>query len=121
MQRFLVCVWFFALVLPGLLQADQVGSAITYQGHLTDGWNAANGSYDFQFALFTSTAGGAAVDTIEVADLAVAGGLVNAALDFTDIPYTGQALWVEVRVRPGASIGDYTTLAPRQSLTAAPY
>jgi hypothetical protein len=117
----LASVFIFALACSGVLHADPVGSGVTYQGQLSDGGTPATGSYDFQFALYTSAEDGAAVDTIEVADLAVAGGLVNATLDFTDVPYNGQALWVEVGVRAGNSSGAYTTLSPRQVLNAAPY
>ncbi|HKE47360.1 MAG TPA: hypothetical protein VKB52_04805, partial [Rhodanobacteraceae bacterium] len=101
--------------------ADPLGSGFTYQGQLDDAGTPANGSYDFEFALFTSASGSSAVDTVDVDDLGVSGGLVSALLDFTDAPYDGSALWVEVRVRPGASTGSYTTLSPRQALTAAPY
>ena len=117
----LVSAFIFALACSGALRADPVGSGITYQGQLTDSGVPANGSYDFQFALYTSAADGPSIDTIEVADLAVSGGLVNATLDFTDVPYDGQALWVEVSVRAGNSTGAYTTLTPRQALNAAPY
>jgi hypothetical protein len=113
----LAAVWLFA----DIALADPVGSGFTYQGQLTDAGAPADGSYDFQFALFTSASGGSAVDTASVDNLAVNGGLVNASLDFTDAPYNGQALWVEVSVRLGSSSGSYTTLAPRQLLNAAPY
>jgi hypothetical protein len=121
MRIFVACVLFVMLAHAGASRADAVGSGITYQGQLTDAGTPVSGPYDFQFALFTGAQGGSAVDTIAVDDLAISGGLVNASLDFTDVPYNGQALWIEVRVRAGASTGSYTTLAPRQSLNAAPY
>ena len=105
----------------GVVKAAPVGSDFTYQGQLSDAGVPANGNYDFEFALYTAASGGTAVDTIDVDDLSVSAGLVNANLDFTAVPYDGQALWVEVRVRPGASNGSYTALAPRQALSAAPY
>jgi hypothetical protein len=121
-MRLVICVVAAALSLfAGAVSADPVGSDFTYQGQLTDAGSPANGPYDFQFALFTSAGDGTPVDTVSVDDLVVSGGLVNASLDFTDAPYTGQALWVEVRVRPGTSTGSYTTLAPRQPLNATPY
>jgi len=121
MRGLLVSAFIFTLACTGVLRADPVGSGITYQGQLSDGGLPANGSYDFQFALYTSADDGTAVDSVEVADLAVAGGLVNATLDFTDVPYDGQALWVGIAVRAGNSSGAYTTLSPRQALNAAPY
>ena len=121
MRGLLVSAFFFALVCAEGVRADPVGSGITYQGQLTDAGLPANGNYDLKFALYTSEDGGGAVDTIDVPDLAVGGGLVNTTLDFSDVPYTGQALWVEVSVRPGNSTGAHTTLTPRQALNAAPY
>ncbi|HEX5123391.1 MAG TPA: hypothetical protein VFV97_09090, partial [Rhodanobacteraceae bacterium] len=109
-----------ALLLASTAMADPLGSAFTYQGQLTDGGSPANASYDFEFALFTSATGGSAVDTVSVNGLSVSGGLVDAALDFTNLPFDGQALWVEVSVR-AAGGGSYTTLSPRQSLSATPY
>ncbi len=100
--------------------ADPLGTGFTYQGQLSDNGSPANGSYDFEFALYTSATGGTAVDTLDEPGLAVSGGLVNANLDFTAVPFDGTALWVEVSVRPSGG-GIYTTLSPRQSLAAAPY
>jgi hypothetical protein len=101
--------------------AESTGSAFTYQGQLTNGGAPANGNYDLQFALYTSVTGGTAVDTLNFNAFPVSEGLVNASLDFTDVPYNGQALWVEVRVRATGTSGAYTTLTPRQALTATPY
>lgn len=121
MRCFVVTALVCLLAYPGLLPADPLGSGITYQGQLTDAGAPANGSYDFHFALYTSASGGTAIDTVDSTGLSVSGGLINATLDFTDVPYNGQALWVEVQVRPGGSTDPYTTLAPRQALSAAPY
>ncbi|HEX3123622.1 MAG TPA: hypothetical protein VHQ21_10015, partial [Rhodanobacteraceae bacterium] len=121
MRRFVLLVLILVLRHAVPVWAGPVGSGITYQGQLTDGGSPANGIFDLQFALYTSSADGTAVDTLDVPDLAVSGGLVNATLDFTDVPYSGQALWIEVRVRPGDSTGSFTTLTPRQALSAAPY
>src|SRR5258708_4460666 len=109
MHRLIAVALLCLLACASPLHADPVGSGITYQGQLTDSGLPASGDYDFQFALYTSETDGAAVDTIDVPDLAVAGGLINATLDFTDVPYSGQALWIEVSVRPGASTDPYTT------------
>src|SRR5262249_44586290 len=50
----------------------------------------------------------------------VTNGLFTAPLNFGANVITGQALWLEIGVRPAASQGAYTTLTPRQPLTAAP-
>ena len=100
--------------------AGNTGSAFTYQGQLSQNGSPVSGSFDFLFALYTVNSGGTAVDTIPLT-LPVSEGLINASLDFTDVPFDGQALWVEVSVRPNGSSGGYTTLSPRQALTATPY
>ena len=116
----LVLIALFAFA-AGSVAAQSVGSAFTYQGELTDNGTPASGSYDFEFALYTTPSGGTAIDTIDAGDVAVVAGLVNASIDFTDVPFNGQALFVEVRVRAGGSSGEYTVLSPRQSLSAVPY
>ena len=98
-----------------------LGSGITYQGTFADNGAPADGIYDFEFALFTAAAGGSAVQTVTKADLLVSGGLVNTLVDFGFSAYSGDARWIEVHVRPGASSGSYTVLSPRQALTAAPF
>jgi hypothetical protein len=109
-----------ALAGAGSASAQTLGSAITYQGTFADAGVAANGSYDFEFALFTVASGGAAVQTVTKSGVAVNGGLINTSIDFGAQTYNGQVKWIEVHVRPAGG-GAFTTLAPRQALTAAPY
>jgi collagen triple helix repeat protein len=120
-MRSAVLVFAASLSFANVAPAEPLGPGITYQGHLSDGGSPANGLYDFQFALYASASDGGPVDTVDVDDLMVSNGDVATTLDFTDAPYDGQALWIEVRVRPGASSDAYTTLAPRQALSATPY
>ena len=46
--------------------------------------------------------------------------MFTATLDFGAGAFGGGARWLEIRVRPGASGGAYTTLSPRQALAPAP-
>jgi hypothetical protein len=119
-MRYLSCLFAIYLLCAGSALAAPLGSDFTYQGQLTDGGSPASGHYDLQFALFASASGGSAVDTITLANQSVSGGLITASLDFTDAPYNGQGLWVEVNVRATGSPG-YTTLSPRQAISATPY
>lgn len=99
-----------------------LGTAITYQGRLTDGGNPANGSYDFRFILYDAETSGSQVgSTVNKDDVAVTDGLFTVELDFGSDVFTGDARYLEIDVRPGASVGVYTTLTPRQALTATPY
>lgn len=102
------------------LQAP-AGTGFTYQGRLTDGGAPANGAYDFTFALYDDPTAGAQVGgTVTRDDVNVSDGLFTVMLDFGDV-FDGTALYLEIGVRPGTSSGAYTTLTPRQPLTAAPY
>lgn len=102
------------------LQAP-AGAGFTYQGRLTDGGAPANGAYDFTFALYDDPTAGAPVGgTVTRDDVNVSDGLFTVTLDFGNV-FNGTALYLEIGVRPGTSSGAYTTLTPRQPLTAAPY
>ncbi len=101
--------------------AVALGTAFTYQGRLTDNGSPANGTYDFEFKLYDAASGGTQVgSTVTQDDVSVSGGLFTVPLDFGNV-FNGDALWLEIGVRPGSSTGAYTTLSPRQALTAAPY
>lgn len=98
-----------------------VGTNFTYQGRLSDNGSPANGAYDFVFRLYDASSGGTEVGgTNTLADVVVIDGYFTVTLDFGAV-LDGKAVWLEIGVRPGGSPGAYTTLDPRQSLTAAPY
>lgn len=99
-----------------------VGTAFTYQGQLKDAGQPANGSYDLLFSLYNvRTDGTPVVEDVPIDDWAISNGLFSVQLDFRNGTFTGQALWLEVAVRPGASEERYTVLSPRQAVTPAPY
>ena len=52
--------------------------------------------------------------------MAVEAGLFALTLDFGAAPFIGELRFLELRVRPGASGGGYTILAPRQAIRPAP-
>jgi hypothetical protein len=98
-----------------------LGTALTYQGRLTDGGAPANGTYDLEFKLYEALSGGSPVgSTVTLGEVTVTNGLFTVQLDFGNV-FDGTALYLDVGVRPGASVGAYTPLTPRQQLTAAPY
>jgi hypothetical protein len=103
-----------------LSSSASVGTAFTYQGHLSDGDSSANGSYDFRFKLFNASSDGAQVgDTIKKNAVSVVDGFFTVTLNFGSV-FSGTALYLDIGVRPAGS-STYTTLSPRQALTAAPY
>jgi hypothetical protein len=99
-----------------------LGTAFTYQGHLTYGGQPANGSYDFIFDLYDSEASGTGIllGSVSLEDQVVDNGMFIVVLDYGEV-FDGTALWLEIHVRLGDSTGAFTVLAPRQSLTSAPY
>jgi hypothetical protein len=98
-----------------------LGTGFTYQGKLTDGGTPANGLYDFELKLYDALSGGSPVGgTVTLGDVTVTAGLFTVQLDFGNV-FDGMALYLDIGVRPGASVGAYTALAPRQALTATPY
>lgn len=102
------------------LQAP-AGTGFTYQGRLTDGGAPANGAYDSTFTLYDDpTAGTQVGSTVTKDNVNVSDSLFTVTLDFGDV-FDGTALYLEIGVRPGSDTGAYTTLTPRQPLTAAPY
>jgi hypothetical protein len=96
-------------------------TSFTYQGRLTDGGNAANGSYDLQFALFDSSSGGTQiVSTLTRSSVAVSGGVFSVLLDFGVNAFPGADRFLEISARLSGS-GSFTLLSPRQQITSTPY
>lgn len=115
-----------SLLLPALAAcltaspARAQGTAFTYQGRLADGAVSADGSYDFEFRIFDAVAGGAQQGpTMAIPGVVVSSGLFTVGLNFGGV-FDGAPRFVEVAVRPAGG-GAFTTIAPRQPLTAAPY
>lgn len=115
---------FMVMALVILLGAHRViaqTSSFTYQGRLTDGGSAATGNYDFQFALWDSSNGGAQIGTtLTLNAVAVSNGVFTVALDFGAASFNGANRFLEISARPIGG-GAFTLLSPRQPVTAIPY
>ncbi len=110
-----------ALALSGTALAQPLGTAFTYQGQLTESGQPATGLYDLQVCVFDSPANPVAITCApEFDDVPVEVGVFALALDFGAAPFAGQQRFLELRVRPGASTGGYSILAPRQLIRPAP-
>jgi hypothetical protein len=111
---------FLSIAFP--CQAD-IGTAFTYQGRLTDSaGNPLTGAYDFEFKLYDAAGSGSQVgSTVPQNDIPVSQGHFTVMLDFGLGRFTGNPRWLEISVRPGASLSGYALLTPRQALTPTPY
>ncbi|MBC7263072.1 MAG: hypothetical protein H5T64_01800 [Chloroflexi bacterium] len=103
--------------------ATPVGTAFTYQGRLIKDGNPVNGTADIQFSLWDAAAGGTQIGTTQTkTNVNVTNGVFTIPdLDFGATAFQGDARWLQIAVRSPAGSGSYTTLTPRQALTAAPY
>lgn len=95
-------------------------TSFTYQGRLTDQMVAASGEFDFEFALYDLN-GNPIGDTNTRGDVQVTNGVFTVDLDFGATVFSSATRSLEIRVRRGAEIGDYTALSPRQRVRSAPY
>ncbi len=111
---------FRALVLLALSlgASAQISETITYQGYLEDGGQPANGQYDFEFVQIASV-GGSQSDPIELDNVQVTDGVFSVDLGFSN-SFNLQNYELRISVRPGASSGAYTLLAPNTPIRAAP-
>lgn len=99
----------------------EVGSVMTYQGRLNQDGAPLDGSADFRCTLYDADLDGTAVaGPLEFVAVTVADGLFTLPLDFGAVAFNGGPRWLEIEVA-SPSGGTYTTLTPRQSITATPY
>ncbi|MEM7114804.1 MAG: hypothetical protein AAF614_20380 [Chloroflexota bacterium] len=97
-----------------------LGTGFTYQGQLQDNGVDANGSYDFEFSLYDDTSSGSQVGSTIAQTLTVTEGLFTTNLDFGAAAFNGEARFLEIAVQLNGG-GGFTTLTPRQPITAVPY
>lgn len=128
----IVAATVLGLMAAPLAAQTSMGTAFTYQGQLKEAGAPVNGTADFEFSLWDAagsgdppTGGTQIGGTQSVDNLPVSGGLftveLNAGGEFGATAFNGDARWLEIAVRSPAGSGTFTTLAPRQPITAAPY
>ena len=97
------------------------GTAFTYQGRLTASSVPQDGSYDLTFSLYDAALGGNVLGApVTASAVTVINGVFAVVLDFGGGVFDGRPRWLEIGVRP-TNLGNFTTLSPRQALTASPY
>lgn len=104
------------------LSALGQSSTFTYQGQLNDNGQPANGRYDLRFTLHNALSGGSQVGvSLTNSSVGVTNGLFTTTLDFGSSVFDGNSRWLEIGVRTNGSPSAFTTLTPRQLLSATPY
>ncbi len=116
-HSFFVCLVMTLVAIP--MVAAPLGTSMTYQGVLTDGGSPLTGVVDLRFRLYDAATGGTELGVVVVEDIALTGGRVSTELDFGD-HFDGDARWLQIEVRDGASPGAYDPLPDRQPLLASP-
>ncbi len=118
---FTVIVWAVTAV---DLHAAPLSSAFTYQGQLKLVGIPLTGTVDLEVSLYDVDSGGVSLNTLALTNVSVVNGLFTVDLDFGVVAFNGDARWLEIAVRSPSDPGDtnaFTTLTPRQPLTATPY
>jgi hypothetical protein len=118
-----VCLFWAQLTGPAIVFAQTpLGTEFTYQGQLLSGELPIDGNCDLRFSLFDEETDGTLIGDPVVADaITIRDGRFTAVLDFGSDAFDGSARWLEIAVRCPDGPGSYTTLSPRQLLTAVPY
>lgn len=98
--------------------------SFTYQGRLHQTNTPVNGSYTFEFSLFDAVTNGNQIGSVQTETILVNEGLFTVLLNgtgqFGTAAFTGEARFLQIRVSDDGG-ANYTTLTPRQALTAVPY
>ncbi len=122
-KKLSLILFLFALNCFLALTTQAQTTVFTYQGRLTDTSMAANGTYDFQFALFDAPTGGTPQGATQtITGVSVTNGIFTVQLDFGSAPFqTGADRYLEIAVKRPAADTTYTSLTPRQRITSTPY
>ncbi len=113
------------LALSSLAPAQPLTTAFTFQGDLKNSVTPATGTYELIFSLYDAASAGSQLGPTLCSDnIAVAQGLFTTQLDF-GAQFSGQQRFLEIAVRADTGINcsnstGFTTLAPRQPLSASP-
>ena len=117
----LPCFAVIGLLWTGALAGQaQVGTAVTYQGRLTDAGEPVNDTAEFEFWLYDAETEGELVGMYKTFGTPVVDGLFSVDLDFGEGIFQGEARWLEITVHLKSG-SDWITLSPRQPIRPAPY
>jgi hypothetical protein len=104
------------------LAAAPLGFELRYQGSLATDGQPSNGMYDLRLSLYDAEeAGNLKGPTLTKENVVVNQGRFVTTMDFGSASFGGDAVWLELGVRPGGSEEPFVTLVPRQPLLPVPY
>ncbi len=96
-------------------------TAFTYQGQLKQNGIPVNGTVNMVISLWDAATDGNPIGPIvDPAPVQVTNGVFTVQLDYGNV-FNGDARWLQIAVNNPAGGGGFSTLAPRQPLTAAPH
>lgn len=93
-------------------------TTFTYQGHLAQNGNPAEGAYEFEVRLLDGL--GAQIGSTQTTSEIVTAGAFAMELDFGNAAFDGGERYLEISVRSVADGGAYVALSPNQLVTSAP-
>jgi hypothetical protein len=106
---------------PSSYAQSELGSSFTYQGQLMLDVEMVNDTADFVFRLWDAETDGNMIGSaVSVDNVTIVDGLFSVELDFGADAFNGQARWLEIDAA-SPSGGAFSTLSPRQPMTATPY
>jgi hypothetical protein len=128
-RRFVGFTVLLGLIAGACGRAHAQGSVFTYQGQLKRSGSPTNGPCDFRFELFDAEQAGTQIGPPNTRlGVGVNNGLFTVQLDFGDNAFRvseedffAAPRWLQLSVRCPAGSGNYSSLQPRQLLTAAPH
>jgi hypothetical protein len=111
---------------PDLSEAEPLPTSFTCQGRLSLAGEPIDGDADLVVGLFSTESGGLPIVSDFLAGVLIEDGLFTITPDFGAAPFNGDARWIEILIRSPAWDGThdeppFTTLTPRQPLSATPY
>jgi len=98
-----------------------VSGKVSYQGFIEHNGSPANGLYDFELRVYNALAGGTQQgSTHSEPDAEVTNGVVNIEANFGSAQFWKDPRYIQVGVRPGASVAAFEVISPRAEITATP-
>ncbi len=102
-------------------QAAPITSTFNYQGRIIKDGVPITSTCAIEFKLFDASTGGNQIGTTQThGSVTVKAGLFTVALNFGDSAFTGDQRYLQVAFKCSGD-ANWTTMSPRQPLTAVPY